>query len=191
MILISMPEINNIFSFFCHQTVERSPQFGGDIFPVCFRCAGIYLGIFSAYITMLLSKRFLSTPASKKEILLLSFLFLPLMIDGLGNALRLWQSSPLIRSTIGILTGIFLATVLIPFLPFNKAKKNFIEHFNAGYILFPILSAFLLIILLLFPINKIVFNALSFFTASGLILILINLFLFWKYYNPNVVNNNI
>ena len=186
-----MLEINYIFSCFCHQAIERSPQFDGYIFPVCFRCAGIYLGIFSTYTTMYLSKRFLRMPASKREVLMISILFLPLMLDGLGNALGLWQSSPLIRSTTGILTGIFLATVLIPFLPFNKVKKNFIEHFNAGYILYPFVSAFLLIIFLLFPINRIVFNALSFFTAFGLILILINLFLFWKYYNPNVVKNDI
>jgi uncharacterized membrane protein len=186
-----MLEISNIFSFFCHQAVERSPQFGGDIFPVCFRCAGIYLGIFSSYITMCLSKRFLRTPASKREIFLISILFFPLMIDGLGNVFGLWQSTPLIRSVTGLFAGIFLATVLIPFLKFNKEKNNFVEHFRLSYLLYPFASGFLLIILLLFPINKIVFSALSFFTASGLILILINLFLLWKNYDPTVINNDI
>jgi len=191
MILISMLEINNIFSFFCHQTVERSPQFGGDIFPVCFRCAGIYLGIFSTYISMYLSKRFLRTPASKKEIFLISLLFLPLMIDGLGNILNLWYSTPLIRSITGLLAGIFLATVLIPFLKFNRDKNNFVGHFNLNYYLDPFASGFLLIILLLFPGNKFIFNALNYLAASGLIIIFINLFLFWKYYKPTVVNNDI
>jgi uncharacterized membrane protein len=186
-----MLEITNIFSCFCYQAVERSPQFGGDVFPVCFRCAGIYLGIFSTYITMYLSKRFLKTPASKKEIFLISILFLPLMIDGLGNAFSLWYSTPLIRSITGLLAGIFLATVLIPFLKFKRVKNNFVGHFKLSYFFYPVASGFLLIILLLFPINKIVFNALSFFTASGLILILINLFLLWKNYDPKVVNNDI
>jgi len=186
-----MLEINNIFSFFCHQTVERSPQFGGDIFPVCFRCAGIYLGIFSTYITMYLSKRFLRTPATKREIFLISFLFLPLMIDGLGNALSLWHSTPLIRSITGLLAGIFLATVLIPFLKFSRDKTNFVGHFKLSYFLYPFASGFLLIILLLFPGNKFVFNALSYFATSGLIIILINIFLFWKYYKPTVVYNDI
>jgi uncharacterized membrane protein len=186
-----MIEINSIFSCFCHQAVERSPQFGGEIFPVCFRCAGIYLGIFSTYITMYLSKRFLRTPDSKREVFVISILFFPLMIDGLGNALGFWQSTPFVRSFTGLSAGILLAIVLIPFLPFDKAQKNFVEHCNTGYILYPFLSAFVLIILLFFPINKIVFNALSFLVASGLFLILINLFLFWKYYNPKVVNNNI
>jgi uncharacterized membrane protein len=186
-----MLDINNIFSCFCHQASERSAQFGGEIFPVCFRCAGIYLGVFSTYITMFLSKRFLRTPASKKEILLLSFLFLPLIIDGLGNAFNLWQSVPLIRSITGLFAGIFLATVLIPFLQFTKGTKKFVEHFKVSYFIYPFTFGLILIILLLFPINKIVFNALSFFTTSGLILILSNLFLLWKNYNPKLLNNDI
>lgn len=186
-----MLEINNIFSCFCHQAIERSPQFDGDIFPVCFRCAGIYLGIFSTYISMYLSKRFLRTPASKKEIFLISSLFLPLMIDGLGNAFSLWQSMPLIRSFTGLLVGIFLASVLIPFLKFNKEKNNFIEHFKLSYFFYPCAFGFFFIILLLFPINKFIFNALGYFATSGLIIILINIFLFWKYYKPTVVYNDI
>jgi len=186
-----MPEFNNIFSCFCHQAVERSPQFDGDIFPVCFRCGGIYLGIFSTYISMFLSKRFLRIPASKREIFLISLLFLPLMIDGLGNALCLWQSTPFIRSITGLLAGIFLATVLIPFLKFKKGKNNFVEHFNVSYFSYPFTSGFLLIILLLFPFNNFIFDALTYLAASGLVMILINIFLFWKYYNPTVVNNDI
>lgn len=140
---------------------------------------------------MYLSKRFLRTPASKGEIFLISLLFLPLMIDGFGNAFSLWQSTPLIRSITGLLAGIFLATVLIPYLKFNRGKNNFVEHFNVSYILYPFASGFLLIILLLFPFNKFMFDALTYLAASGLIIILINIFLFWKYYKPTVVNNDI
>lgn len=186
-----MPEINNIFSCFCHQAVERSPQFDGDIFPVCFRCAGIYLGIFSTYISMYFSKRFLRTPASKKEIFLISLLFLPLMIDGLGNAFNIWHSASLIRSITGLSAGIFLATVLIPFLKFDKGKNNFVEHFKVSYFFYPFASGFFFIILLLFPFKKFIFNALTYLAASGLIIILINIFLLWKYYQPKVVNNDI
>ena len=44
-----------IGSAFCHQTPMRSPSLLGHIFPVCYRCAGFFLGIFiSAIITSVL-----------------------------------------------------------------------------------------------------------------------------------------
>ncbi|RLE72521.1 MAG: DUF2085 domain-containing protein, partial [Thermoprotei archaeon] len=36
--------------FFCHQLPERSIYINGLKLPVCSRCTGIYLGLFSGYI---------------------------------------------------------------------------------------------------------------------------------------------
>lgn len=186
-----MSEISYIFSIFCHQSIERSPHYAADIFPLCFRCAGIYLGIFSTYLSLLISRKYLRAPSSMKEILFLSILFLPLMIDGAGNALGMWNSASLVRSITGLSAGIFLATVMIPYISFNKFRNIFSYRLSAGSFILPFTFGLILISLLYFPINIFVLNLLSFLALLGLILLMMNLFVFWKYYNPTVIKNNI
>ena len=172
-----MPEIDNIFYFFCHQSAERSAHFGANISPVCYRCAGIYSGIFSVYMSLLISKKFSPLPVSKKEIIFYSFLFLPLIIDGLGNKFALWESFPLVRSISGLLAGIALASVLIPLSnyklnkKFHPAKKIITVYFISFFVgLFFLISQH-------FELSNIFFYFNSYIAASGLFMILINLFL--------------
>jgi uncharacterized membrane protein len=181
-----MSDIANIFSFLCHQSVERSPHFHGEVFPLCFRCSGIYLGIFSTYLSLLISGKYLRAPSSIKEILFLSVLFLPLMIDGAANALSIWNSASVVRAITGLSAGIFLATVLIPYFYFYGFGNIFSGKFNPAHFVISFTSGLILIALLAFPSGKLVFNTLSLLALSGFILLLMNIFLFWKYYKPSV-----
>lgn len=51
----------NVFSFFgaafCHQFPSRSPEAHGLIFPFCYRCSGLFLGILFSSLFILLTKR--------------------------------------------------------------------------------------------------------------------------------------
>ena len=174
-----------IFYCFCHQIAERSPQFEGEIFPVCFRCAGIYLGIFASYTNYFLSKKIVNLPHSLKEIILLSILMLPILIDGLGNLFSIWQSAPIIRSITGLFAGIFLSIILIPFFKLTGSGKNKSNvQINIKKLFIISATGLLLIILLYFPYSIYIFNILAFLAVVGLILIAINIFILWKYYQP-------
>lgn len=180
-----MFDTQHIFYCFCHQIAERSPQFEGEIFPVCFRCAGIYLGIFASYSNYFLSKKIISLPHSLKEIILLSLLMLPILIDGMGNFFSIWHSDPIIRSITGLFAGIFLSIILIPFFKLTgpgKNKSNVHTDFKKLFIIST--TGMVLILLLYFPYSIYVFNILAYLMAVGLILIAINIFILWKYYRP-------
>ncbi len=117
-----------IFDFFCHQIPERSLQFNGEVFPVCFRCSGIYIGIFISYLSVIVSKRFNKISPNRKTGLLLVFLTIPLVIDGFGNYFKMWNSSGEIRMITGLLLGIFISITLIS-IP-NLLKKTDVANSN-------------------------------------------------------------
>ena len=100
--------------WFCHKLPDRSPHFGTDVFPVCFRCAGLQLGLAFAYFRIFLvgaqDKRF---PAVR-IVLQCAGLMLPLMVDGLGNALHLWNSPGWLRGLTGLGVGLCLPWLLAP-----------------------------------------------------------------------------
>lgn len=110
--------ITLLFHFCCHQQADRTPVLEGDLFPVCYRCAGIFFGIFSSY-GLLLLRRFAAMPITKKELPLVILFLLPLAVDGCANAISLWQTPGWLRSITGLLLG-----VLLPFF------LNFITHSN-------------------------------------------------------------
>jgi uncharacterized membrane protein len=111
-----------IFQFFCHQLPDRSLQYGGEIFPLCFRCSGIYLGIFINHLTILAFGRFSKISPNRKSGLVLIILVVPLAVDGLGNNFNLWNSSNELRMITGLLLGIFISITLIS-IP-NILKKE-------------------------------------------------------------------
>lgn len=100
--------------WFCHKLPDRSPHSGADLFPVCFRCAGLQLGLALAYIRMFLAgaqgKRF----PDVRTVLHCAGLMLPLVVDGLGNALHLWNSPGWWRGLTGLGVGLCLPWLLAP-----------------------------------------------------------------------------
>ena len=154
-----------LFIFSCHQMEGRSPSLEGEFFPICFRCAGLFFGIFSVYFSMIFFKKQMNIPISKRNILFLSFLFLPLMLDGAANYFGLWHSTPSIRIISGLFAGIFLAAAITPFLKFQK--KN-IKFSSVGFI-FALFIGIILITILQKVESIFIFDLLKYAATLGFI----------------------
>ena len=72
---------------FCHQITERSPS---AAFPFCYRCSGIFMGIFFGLLTIILRGKTESLPR-KKELLLFLAAFLIFLIDAFNSSV--WMNS--------------------------------------------------------------------------------------------------
>jgi len=106
--------LDDIFGLFCHQLPERSPQIAGVVFPLCFRCAGLHLGLLASYAFLLASgscKRRLPAPTLAIGT---SFAILPLFLDGFANTLHLWSSPAWIRTLTGLGCGVALPLLVLP-----------------------------------------------------------------------------
>lgn len=92
------------YMFFCHRLPERSFFYKGKQFPICARCTGILVGYVVGIIGVLLFER---TPHLIPLLSALT-LFLPLIIDGVGQLYGYWVSTNRRRFITGILGGIAL-----------------------------------------------------------------------------------
>ncbi|MDQ1144435.1 putative membrane protein [Bacillus sp. SORGH_AS 510] len=113
--------LHELLDFFgkaiCHQLEERSLQISGETLSVCARDTGIYIGIFSSLTYLHLSKRNkkITIPTIKVSLLLL-LLMVPMMIDGLGSYLHLFESDNIKRLVSGTSFGLVLPYFLYPLL---------------------------------------------------------------------------
>jgi uncharacterized membrane protein len=120
--------LHEILHFFgraiCHQLEERSLQVSGETLAVCARDTGIYIGVFSTFIYLHLSKRkqSITIPSIKISFLLLLIL-VPLMIDGLGSYSHLFDSNNPRRLVTGIAFGFVLPYFIYPLI-----SKKSLEH---------------------------------------------------------------
>lgn len=120
--------LHECFHFFgraiCHQLEERSLQGSGGVLAVCARDTGIYIGIFSSLIYLYVFKRDkdITIPSIRTSFLLLLFL-VPLMIDGLGSYLNIFQSTNVRRLVTGTLFGFVLPYFIYPLLS-KKVPNN-------------------------------------------------------------------
>ncbi len=112
-----------LYSFFaplCHQIPSRCFFIFGHPLAVCARCLGIYLGfLIGLLICPLWRSLFLLTLPGKKIFVAFS---LPVLIDVLGNFLHFWESSKLIRCSLGFIWGI-----LLPFYFIKGLAEVFLE----------------------------------------------------------------
>jgi uncharacterized membrane protein len=98
----------------CHQLADRSPQFEGTIFPLCFRCAGLYLSLPVAFAWLGVSGGFRRQLPELRCAVGISLLTVPLMVDGLANAIGLWSSTGALRALTGAGVGLVLPLLLVP-----------------------------------------------------------------------------
>jgi uncharacterized membrane protein len=108
----------------CHQLEERSLVVSGEALVVCARDTGIYIGIFSTLIYLHFFKREknMTIPSIKISFLLLLFL-VPLIIDGLGSYLNVFESTNVRRLVTGTLFGFVLPYFIYPLL-----SKKALDH---------------------------------------------------------------
>ena len=86
----------------CHQLPDRSPQFQGAVFPQCFRCAGLYLGLLSSFVVLAVNGGWQRRLPVLRCTLWISLLTVPLMIDGWANMIRLWSTAGWVRALTGV-----------------------------------------------------------------------------------------
>jgi len=109
----------SIGSSFCHQLPTHSYHNGQLQFPICARCAGLYIGAFTGLLYGFLSGRNARVP-SRKYLIFLVFLFFVWAGDGLNSLISdilgrpfLYQTSNLTRLATGLGMGLVMSTALV------------------------------------------------------------------------------
>lgn len=94
---------------FCHQIPERSFRLKGKYFPVCARCTGLYLGVFSYFIYSY--QNYINYSINLTLIAIL--MIIPTFIDGFTQFIGLRESNNRLRFFSGILGGIGLIMLVV------------------------------------------------------------------------------
>lgn len=98
----------NMLNLFCHRKPDRSFHFLGYKFPVCSRCTGFYIAIFSYY----LYAYFFYVRYTISLIIISSILLVPAFFDGTYQIISDYESNNYLRLLTGLLGGLGLAIIL-------------------------------------------------------------------------------
>lgn len=99
--------IMSFFKYFCHRKPERTFHINGYYFPVCARCTGFYISIFTYVVIAIL------VPIHYTMELLITglILLIPAGVDGTTQLLELRESNNILRFITGIFGGIGLMII--------------------------------------------------------------------------------
>jgi uncharacterized membrane protein len=95
-----------IFAPVCHQVAARSFGLWGCPLAVCARCLGIYLGFLAGVGLYPLLRRFRKVKLPPQSLFIA--VSVPIVVDTLGNFLKLWSTPNWPRLAIGFLWGVIL-----------------------------------------------------------------------------------
>ncbi len=152
--------------WFCHKLPERSPHSEFDMFPVCFRCAGWQLGLFASYVTIFAGGNWRGRFPSLRVSLMCVALMLPLVIDGIGNALHGWNSPGWFRGLTGLGVGLGIPWLLAP-LAHSTEPMGTASLENLRPLLWPAVFGSVAVLSLEFGAGPMVFRALAVAAAAG------------------------
>lgn len=98
-------------SFLCHQNPQRCFWVFGNPMGLCARCTGIFFGLTFFGIVAIVSKM-------KKGIsfIIMALLLAPLVIDGTGHLLGLWDTSNAVRFITGVLSSFGIVFFVYPII---------------------------------------------------------------------------
>ena len=88
-------------SYICHRLPERTFNIRERYFPVCSRCTGIYIGIFSCYDLI----HFLSIKYNSIILLIAFTIIIPTFLDGVTQFFGFRESNNRLRFTTGLIAG--------------------------------------------------------------------------------------
>lgn len=88
----------------CHRIPERTFKIGDHYFPVCSRCTGAYIGMFSYFIFVY----YVYVQYTIPIILMGTIMVLPMAFDGITQGLALRKSNNTLRFFTGLIGGIGL-----------------------------------------------------------------------------------
>ena len=107
--------LNLAGSLVCHQLPSRTIYAEGIPLPVCARDTGIYLGVFTGMLFILLFRRLhCDRQPSLSYAMVLCLLMAPMLVDGIGSYLGFFTTSNTVRLFTGVLFGLPLPVFLIP-----------------------------------------------------------------------------
>jgi uncharacterized membrane protein len=104
--------------YICHRRPERSFKIRNYYFPVCARCTGIYLGIFSFFIF----DYFFNFQYDTILILAAAIMILPTFLDGLTQFFNFRESNNTLRCITGLMAGIGIGILIIFLILFFNSK---------------------------------------------------------------------
>ena len=105
----------NLLNLICHRKPERSFSIKGHQFPVCSRCTGFYISLFTYFIYTY----YYFVDYNLILLVFASILLIPTLIDGLTQLLEYRESNNKLRFITGIAGGLGLGIII-------KAIKYFI-----------------------------------------------------------------
>jgi uncharacterized membrane protein len=111
-----------VFSPVCHQIPSRSFHILGQPLAVCARCLGIYSGFFIGVALYPFLRGFSRVAMPRTKIFIL--ISLPIVMDTLGNFVRLWETPNQLRFVTGLLWGTILPYYLITGLADLALRKK-------------------------------------------------------------------
>lgn len=92
----------------CHRMPERTFKINGHYFPVCARCTGLYIGLFSYFVYAYL----FYVEYSLYLVLLAILMVIPTFTDGFTQLLGLRESNNTLRFTTGLIGGLGLGILV-------------------------------------------------------------------------------
>src|SRR6266576_752390 len=106
--------LDKLFGLVCHQIPARSPGLQENIFPACYRCAGLYGGVLFSYLFLWLRGGLRSRFPTRNCALAIALPAVLFLTDAWGNGLSIWSSAGWFRALTGLGAGIAMPALLLP-----------------------------------------------------------------------------
>ncbi len=130
---------NLLGSLICHQMPERTLVAGTLPLPVCARDMGIYAGIFSSALFLLVFRRLRAQkPPSLAVTIAMCLLMLPMILDGLLSYCGIIETNNTARLFTGLFFGLPIPFFLVPAAHFKISGSNVDPVLNHAAELLPI-----------------------------------------------------
>lgn len=159
-------------SLICHQLPSRSLYAGNAILPVCARDTGIYAGIFTGALFLLLLRRLKAQkPPGNVISIFMCVLMLPMVMDGLLSYIGVIETNNITRLFTGVFFGLPIPFFLIPAAHFNIDGANDKKVLKNAAELVPVYAAAVILCILLLK-GFLPYIAAGFIFVSGFLFLL-------------------
>ncbi len=166
----------------CHQIPSHSFQIGTDPFPICSRCAGMYLGVFSGIVILLMQRQRIIIP-SKWQFAFFAILIVAWVIDG-GNSffvntlgrVTFYQPTNLLRFLTGFGMGLCIAVTIFFLFNFVVWKKPGSKASLKWPVLLQMVLAGILFLILINWQNEILMRIFSYISVMTILTLLVTLY---------------
>lgn len=166
----------------CHQIPSHSFQIGTDSFPICSRCAGMYLGVFSGVVILLMQRQRIIIP-SKWQFPFFGLLVFVWVIDG-GNSflintlgrVPLYQPTNTLRFLTGFGMGLCIAVTIFFLFNFVVWKKPGRKASLKWPVLLQMALAGIIFLILISWQNEILMRLFSYISVVTIFTLLVSLY---------------